>query len=346
MAPRDRNSTKASGSSDSTYTRGDMEREFPNDAACLDYLWRQNLSWDGSHALCPRCEEVRKFHRVASRPSYSCDVCGHHLHPTAGTIFHKSSTGLDIWFRAIFLMSSTRCGVSAKQLERELGVTYKTAWRMGNLIRNQLMEQDPAEPLGRAVEMDETYVGGKPRASDRAKWDKPGRTVQSQAVSWAWDKKTPVFGIVERNTHILRDGKTKPETTSHGKVVAYVFPKKGIQANIVQTIDNHVKDDAVVYTDDSRIYDRLLKDGFTHHKIAHSRGAYVNGHIHTQQIEGFWSLLKRGISGTHHAVSPKWLQGYVNETAWRYNHRDDVEPMFKTLLGLASRSRSRSLGVA
>src|SRR5207253_2174868 len=105
-------------------------------------------------------------HRVQSRPSYSCDVCGHHLHPTAGTIFHKSSTGLDLWFRAVFLMSSTRCGISAKQIERELGVTYKTAWRMCKLIREQLMEQDD-DPLSGKVEVDETYIGGRPRIGDR-----------------------------------------------------------------------------------------------------------------------------------------------------------------------------------
>src|SRR5574341_814221 len=142
MAPRDRNNPKRSASSDGVYTVADLEQEFPNDAACLDYLWRQNYSWDGSHAECPKCGQVRKFHRVTSRPSYSCDKCGQHLHPTAGTIFHKSSTGLDLWFKAIFHMSATRCGMSAKQLERELGVTYKTAWRMANLIRNQLMAQD------------------------------------------------------------------------------------------------------------------------------------------------------------------------------------------------------------
>ena len=91
---------------------------------------------------CPKCERERKFHRVAIAPAYSCDSCGHHIHPLAGTIFHKSSTSLHLWFFAIYLMTSTRCGVSAKQLERELGVTYKTAWRMFNLIRNKLMADD------------------------------------------------------------------------------------------------------------------------------------------------------------------------------------------------------------
>src|SRR5438045_1225511 len=124
MAPRDRNSLLRMMSSDSTYTRAEMRRDFPTDAACLDWL-KEFLYPDG--ITCVKCGRVTKHHRVASRPSYSCDQCGHHVHPTAGTIFEKSSTSLVLWFEAIFLMSSTRCGISAKQLERELGVTYKTA---------------------------------------------------------------------------------------------------------------------------------------------------------------------------------------------------------------------------
>jgi transposase len=136
---------------------------FPDDAACLDYLWRKRYSEDGQHAECPKCERERKFHRVRSRPSYCCDSCGHHIHPTAGTIFHRSATSLHLWFYAMYLMTSTRCGVSAKHLERELGVTYKTAWRIANRIRNQLMD-DGDGPLSGEVEADETAWGGKPRA--------------------------------------------------------------------------------------------------------------------------------------------------------------------------------------
>jgi transposase-like protein len=118
----------------------EFTREFPDDRTCLDWLWRQRYSEDGSHAHCPKCERERKFHRVASRPSYSCDSCGLHIHPTAGTIFHRSATSLRLWFYAMYLMTSTRCAVSVKHLERELGVTYKTAWRMANLIRRAKTE--------------------------------------------------------------------------------------------------------------------------------------------------------------------------------------------------------------
>src|SRR5712691_5697567 len=160
MSGVNRNHPKRAKSSESTYTVMDFARDYPDDAACLDYLWRRTLSDDGEHANCPKCGAQRKFHRVKSRPSYSCDVCGHHLHPTAGTIFHKSSTSLHLWFHAIFLMAQTRCGISAKQLERELGVTYKTAWRMFKQIRSMLDQDD--DSLSGTVEMDEAYIGGDP----------------------------------------------------------------------------------------------------------------------------------------------------------------------------------------
>ena len=141
--------------------------EFPDDETCLTWLWNTRHNVGDDMAYCTRCWEVRKFRRYAGkqqRQDWTCTACGLHVHPTAGTIYHKSSTALHLWFYAMYLMTSTRCGISAKQLERELGVTYKTAWRMFNLIRNQLMDQDRDEKLTKRVEMDETYVGGKPRA--------------------------------------------------------------------------------------------------------------------------------------------------------------------------------------
>src|SRR3954452_17828453 len=171
-------------------------REFPDDATCLEWLWRQRCSDDGEHAHCPKCKQTRKFHKVRSRPSWSCDSCGHHIHPTAGTIFHRSATSLHLWFHAMYLMTSTRCAISAKHLQRELGVTYKTAWRMANLIRNKLMEQDE-EPLSGKVEADETYFGGKPRASDTARARRLARFPTDRRYM-ATRPKTSVFGAVER----------------------------------------------------------------------------------------------------------------------------------------------------
>jgi transposase-like protein len=162
MPPVDRNEPVRADYSASQFSLMEFMREFPDDAACLEWLWRNRYAPDGHHADCPKCERVRKFHKVKERPAWDCDTCGHHRHPLAGTIFHKSSTSLQLWFFAIHLMTSTRCRVSAKQLERELGVTYKTAWRMFTLIRNKLMAPED-EPLTGEVEIDETSVDGKSR---------------------------------------------------------------------------------------------------------------------------------------------------------------------------------------
>jgi transposase len=313
MAPRDRNNPKRSTSSEGTYTRADLERDFPDDATCLDYLWRQNHSDDGEHAHCPKCGAGRKFHRVQSRPSYSCDVCGHHLHPTAGTIFHKSSTGLDLWFKGVFLMASTRCGMSAKQLERELGVTYKTAWRMATLIRNKLMAPDD-EPLSGNVEVDETFVGGKPRATDQLR----GR---GDSAHWRTEHKTVVFGAVERQ----------------GRVKATIVPDTAAPA-LRSQVRKYVLPASTIFTDEWGAYRTLNREGYTHHRIRHAARIYVEGDVTTNTIEGFFGLLKNGLRGTYHAVSQKWLQGYLNEFVWRYNQRKTKEPMFFTLLRLAARA--------
>lgn len=181
MAPVNRNKPERAASSESLYSLVEFMRDFPDDAACLEWLWRTRFSADGEHAHCPKCDTERVFKRYETkqqRQSWTCTACGQHIHPTAGTIFHKSSTSLQLWFYAMYLMTSTRCGISAKQLERELGVTYKTAWRMFNLIRSDLMEQDRT-PLDGEVEMDETLLGGKPASEG------PGGVEGHEAVGTA-----------------------------------------------------------------------------------------------------------------------------------------------------------------
>jgi len=168
------------------YTLKDFQRQYPDDATCLEWL-RNYLYPDGIY--CIKCEATTKHHRVKSRPSYSCDHCGHHVHPTAGTIFHKSPTPLSTWFYAIYLMASTRCGISAKQIQRETGVTYKTAWRMFKQIRTMLDERDSGQLGGGGkggVEMDETYYGGR------------GKSYPGRASATDKHAKTPVVGMVER----------------------------------------------------------------------------------------------------------------------------------------------------
>jgi len=286
--------------------------DFPDDAACLEWLWRSRYAPDGEHAFCVKCDQLRVFKKYATKDrntSWTCTACGLHVHPTAGTIFHKSSTSLHLWFYAMYLMVSTRCGISAKQLERELGVTYKTAWRMFTLIRNDLMEQTD-EMLSGEVEMDETYIGGRPRLADKVR-TADGRIRRGPSNK----KKATVFGMVERG----------------GKVSAHVVPRS-FQDSAFRHIETRVLPETTVYTDEAPAYWPLGAKGYQHKRIHHAQKVYVEGDVHTNTIEGFWSLVKRGIGGTHHAVSAKYLQGYLNEYVWRYNHRDDKRAMFWSLL--------------
>jgi transposase-like protein len=230
-------------------------------------------------------------------------VCGHHVHPTAGTVFHKSSTSLKTWFHAIYLMASTRCGISAKQIERETGVTYKTAWRMFKQIRSMLDED--VGPLDGPVEMDETYMGGRRKNGS-------GRPMRGDKV------KTPVLGIVQRK----------------GKVKAFHIPAVDGATLLGHAIE-HIAPKATVYTDELYSYNGLAhtKSRFDHRTINHSKKKYVDGDIHTNSVEGFWSTVKRGVRGVYYHTSQKYLQNYLDEYSFRYNHRNDDKPMFLSFLG-------------
>ena len=237
--------------SDSEYMLVDFCRDFPHDEACLQWLWRQRYSQDGEHAFCERCEQERVFHRYTAkqqRQDWTCTACGLHVHPTAGTIFHKSSTSLHLWFYAMYLMTSTRSGISAKQLERELGVTYKTAWRIFNLIRTELMTQDDDEPLAGEVEMDETYVGGKVHAGERTRYANLPEWERRRAdQDLRSRKRTAVFGMMSASaegpgptssravggpplsaTPLNRSSPTRPSTPTTPTFTCRCFPKAGM----------------------------------------------------------------------------------------------------------------------
>jgi transposase-like protein len=225
------------------------------------------------------------------------------ISPMAGTIFEKSSTQLRTWFYAMYLMSATRCGISAKQIQRETGVTYKTAWRMFKQIRTLMSEDVSLE--GEAVEMDETYVGGKRRVGS-----KRGRPAANDG------KKTCVVGAVERGGKVIAIASTDASSkTLHGIAKEYILP------------------DSIVYTDEWTGYNGLDKvNGYEHRRINHSAGVYVVGTTHTNTIEGFWSLVKRGIGGVYHSVSKKYLQTYLDEYSFRYNRRDSGNLIFPAML--------------
>ena len=305
MAPRNRNSFRISGGSDSSYTRAQFRREFPDDATCLEWL-KDRTYPDGIH--CSLCDKVTPHYRVLSRPSYSCQFCGHHVHPMRGTIFEKSSTNLVLWFEAIFIISSTRCGISAKQLEREIGVTYKTAWRMFHLIRSMLGESDGTKLSGK-VEVDETYFTRSLRTRPKTARGRTGYSPGKQVV----------MGMVERK----------------GQVVA-----KHIPAASSIELNSHIREfilpGSLVFTDHLPAYRNLRKKGYQHHRINHSQKVYVKGDTHTNTIESFWGLLKNNLQGVYHSVSAKYLQLYIDEVAFRYNRRSKGYPMFRDVLGRAS----------
>jgi transposase len=291
------------------YTINDFNREFPDDTACLEFLMEQR--YPGGIAKCDseNCKgKERKHHRVTGRTAYACDHCGHHLYPLAGTIFEKSTTPLRLWFHAMYQMGSTRCGISAKQIQRETGVTYKTAWRMFRQIRTLMSEDLQLE--GPTVEVDETYYGGVRKYGT-------GRPMKGDK------KKTPIVGIVQRK----------------GCVVAKAAPDvKG--STLLGMVREHVLLKSTVYTDELPGYHGISymrsKDGepacYEHRRIHHSSRVYVMGDIHTNSVEGFWSLLKRGIGGVYHAVSQQYLQSYLNEYSFRYNRRDQGNLIFKSIL--------------
>lgn len=292
------------------YTVNDFNAEFPTDDACLEYIKEQRFPRGMAH--CEKCEKERRHHRVSGRTAYACDSCGNHIYPLAGTIFEKSTTSLRLWFYAMYLMGSTRCGISAKQIQRETGVTYKTAWRMFKQMRTLLAEDLRLE--GHQVEMDESYFGAK-----RKRGMPKGRPSPSNP------SKTCVVGIAER------EGK--------GRVYATVA-NDATKKTLHEIATERIMPESTIFTDEYYSYNGLDQQGYTHRRINHSAGVYVMGDVHTNTIEGFWGLVKRGIGGVYHQVSRKYLQSYLDEYTFRYNRRDRGNLIFSSILEKVSEKAS------
>jgi transposase len=287
------------------FTIKDFNEQFKTDADCLQYLFNQRFPNGGT---CEKCAKTDCFYPVTDRKCYACSWCGFQVSPTAGTIFHKSPTSLKTWFHAMFLITASRNGVSAKELQRQTGVTYKTAWRINHQIR-QLMNEKPNLFTG-TVEADETYIGGKRKG-------KAGRGAKA---------KTPVIGVLERGGDVV--AKATPDCSS---------------VSLVTNIAKTTKLGATVMTDEWRGYASLGAIGFDHKTIKHKDGNYVDGDIHTNGIESFWAQLKRSINGTFHHVSSKHLQKYLNEFSYRHNHRHSEIPMFSRLVATAGEQRDSAV---
>lgn len=270
--------------------------QFPNDDACLEHLMKTRF---GIVTTCPKCRREAQFARLTKLPAYSCPWCGHHIHPMAGTPFHRSSTPLQKWFYAMYLFTTSRHGVPAKELQRQLGVTYKTAWRIGHEIRKYMAKIDGDDNLSGHVEADETYIGGRTHG-------KRGRGAAN---------KTIVFGVLERGGNILT--RIIPNVRRH---------------TLEAMIEKHVANGSNLSTDELLSYAKLTTRGYHHTTVKHSAGQYVNGNTHTNGVEGFWSQIKRSIKGTHIHVSRQHLQSYLCEFEFRYNMRKNPHLMFSRLL--------------
>jgi transposase-like protein len=276
-------------------------KQYGTDERCRECL--VHLRWPNGIA-CPKCSS-NKISRVYERGTFDCDNCRYQFSVTAGTMFHDSHLPLTVWFYVTFVMCESRKGVSANQIKRMFGISYKTAWYLCHRIRAAMVQTDKSK-LGGKVEMDETYVGGK-------------NTGQGHAAKN--ENKEVVIGIRQRGGDLR---------FFHAQDVRSGTLEKYIRENISDDVD-------VLFTDDYKAYRsaarHLRKDG-RHKTIRHSLRIYVKGDIHTNTIESAFSLLKRGVMGTWHRLSAKHLQAYCNEMCFRFNNRKNPYLFRDTLLKL------------
>jgi transposase len=283
-------------------TVGDFFARFPDDDACLTHIMEVRY---GLRHVCAACGVEGTFHKLSERRAFSCASCGDHVYPCAGTIFQDSRTPLRVWFYAIYLFVTTRHGVSGKELERVLGVTYKTAWRMGQQIRTLMAKADGFEMLKGHVEIDEAYVGGYRPGGP------PGRGTN----------KTIVLGLVERG----------------GRTVAQAIPDVTTKT-LRGVVHKNIERGSAVSTDEFTAYSLLRRDGYDHRGVNHSKKQwrkynYRRGEYHhTNSVEGFWRLFKNSVRSTHIHVSEKYMDRYLKEFTFRSNHRQMTNAMFDLLI--------------
>ena len=271
--------------------------QFHSEERCREYL--EQLRWPNGVA-CPRCGSVKCYY-TSTRATWECDSCGYHFSVTSGTMLHDTHLPLKKWLMAAYLMVEAKKGISALQLKRTLDIAYKTAWYLSHRIRAAMRESFPV-PLRGIVEIDETYVGGKTEGM--------GRGYKGN--------KAVVVGAVERG----------------GKIVLEVVRGRD-RATLHSFIEAFTADETEAYfTDDWAPYDGIADENTRHETVNHSIKEYVRGEVHTNSIEGVWSLLKRSIIGSYHKVSVKHLNAYLDELEWRYNNRDNPWLFRDTLLRL------------
>jgi transposase len=281
---------------------------FPSEEACLDHI--MSVRYGGTRFDCPSCGVAdSSFHKLANRRAYSCASCGHHVYPTAGTILQDTRTPLVSWFYAIYLFTTTRHGVSSKEIQRQLGITYKTAWRMTQQIRDLMKKADYDGLLMGHIEADETYIGG---VHPLHKGGKLGRGALG---------KTIVLGMAERG----------------GPIATAVVPNVK-KATLRKELTERVVRGSTVSTDELVSYGLLNDDGYFHGTVRHNAKQWAvtgeDGIKHsTNTIEAFWQLFKNSIRSTHIHVSQKHMDRYLGEFTFRSNFRHRENAMFDLLVG-------------
>lgn len=292
--------------------------DYNTDAECRATL--EKLRWpDG--VRCPRCDSAEAW-RADPRKQYDCKGCGYQFSVTSGTMLHDSHLPLRKWLVAVYLMCEAKKGMSALQLKRTLGVSYKTAWYLCQRIR-AAMGSAEAAPLTGVVEADETWIGGK--AKNMHAKDRERLGVGAGFVG----NKVQVLGAIQRG----EDGKPSQVRLA----VAGAKGKRADVARLHEFIAATVHDDATaVYTDENEGYLGVGDENTVHATVNHSEGKWVEGDVHTNSAESAWSLFKRGVVGSYHRLSTKHLDAYLGEFEWRFNGRQNPYLFRDTLARLVA----------
>lgn len=283
----------------------ELLKKFPNEKAVVNYYVKVRY---GNQVSCNHCGSIKVYQREKNIKVFDCNDCHNTFSPFKGTIFEKSSTDLRKWMYAIHLFLNGKKGISGLQLKREIGVTYKCAWRMLQQIRLAMGNAEQSVFVDTIVEIDETYIGGKPRKSNKHDDNEPKNNKRGRGTS-----KKPVVGVVDRENKKIYAKVAMPD--NNGKKLT------GKQLlNILRTVCKKDGNNTVI-TDEFTGYNALAKHDLIHLRINHQE-MFSDGFAHTNNVESFWATLKRGVYGIYHHVSLEYLQNYVDEFCFRYNNRD------------------------